>query len=77
MITTSIYKTPADEQTLCDIAKCYIEEWGRENVELHVPKRWLEYEERRNRLFIFDQSEPQIIISVPGGPRFVMELACV
>ncbi len=39
----SMFRNPADEDTLCQVLKAYVEEWGPENVIVSVPKQWMEY----------------------------------
>ncbi len=39
----SIFRNPADEESLCAILKTYVEEWGPEYVIVSVPKHWKDY----------------------------------
>lgn len=35
-----LFKNPADEQTILNALKAYIEEWGEKNVRVIVPETW-------------------------------------
>lgn len=39
----SMFLHPQDEETLCQVLKCLVEEWGPEYVHVSVPEKWLEY----------------------------------
>lgn len=35
-----MFENPQDEEKLCQVLKAYVEEWGPENVTVHLPAAW-------------------------------------
>jgi hypothetical protein len=37
-----IFHNPKDEDRLCGVLRAFVEEWGPDNVSVHVPKTWID-----------------------------------